>query len=277
MNRPIGTSEVRLVSADAGPTAFGKFVVDAFRESSGADFAIDVGAFHGNTPQAAGAITRLNLMQMYPRKLEVTENQGLSVYEGSLPGIAVTVGLKYALRFGFFLSTSGISYDTQKLSDVAFASLKAKYAGTADADSVTPYYPTNIKINERSVKALYWYRFAAPEFVIRGAFGITPLAHLIIRGAHPTPVTIWDSMQSYLAKVGVIKRMNANEAHFTTRIASNAYRRRFNGKQDGEQINGGESLEVPYINESSSLESVFKKSLTEILSDPEGKSLNEIR
>ena len=53
----LGTSEDRLISGDMGPTAYSQFAVDAMRDATGAEIGIDVGAFHGNTPQAAGTVT----------------------------------------------------------------------------------------------------------------------------------------------------------------------------------------------------------------------------
>jgi 2',3'-cyclic-nucleotide 2'-phosphodiesterase (5'-nucleotidase family) len=274
LSQVVGNSEVRLVSGDNGPTAFAKFAVDAFRNSTGTDFAVDIGAFHGNTPQAAGQITRLGLRQMYPRKLEVAQNEGLYLYEATLPGLLVTIGVKYALRFGFYLSTSGIDYDIAKLSDSEFAALKAKYVGTADYASVTPYYPMNIKINGAPIRALHWYSVGAPEFLVRGLFGLTSLAHLVVHGAHPTTHTIWESLETYLAKIGTIKRVSPDESKFNTRLVSNTYQKRFAGGHDREQVEGGEAVELPYVNDAGSFRSVLKNSFDEILSDPEGRTLN---
>jgi 2',3'-cyclic-nucleotide 2'-phosphodiesterase (5'-nucleotidase family) len=209
LNEVIGTSDDRLVSGDAGPTAFSKFVVDAMKDVTGAEVALDVGAFHGNTPQPAGQVTRLNLMEMYPRKFELSQNEGLYIYQGMVPGILFKIGLSYSIRYGMYVSASGLSYDIEKLSDQDFTKLKKKYAGTADEHIVTPYFPTHFKINGIPLRDFHWYNTVAPESLVRGAWGLSSLTKLVIRDGHPTPHTFWDAMNFYLLKTGNIPHMDA--------------------------------------------------------------------
>jgi 2',3'-cyclic-nucleotide 2'-phosphodiesterase (5'-nucleotidase family) len=207
LNEVIGTSDERLVSGDAGPTAFSKFVVDSMRDVTGAEVAIDVGAFHGNTPQPAGPVTRLNLMEMYPRKFESDQNEGLYIYEASVPGLILKIGLDYAVRFGMYVGTSGLTYDLGRLSDYEYAKLRKQYAGTVDENIVTPFFPMNIKVGGYPLKSLHWYDTVAPESLVRGAWGITSLSKLVLRRGHATAHTIWDAMNFYLLKTGKIPAM----------------------------------------------------------------------
>ncbi len=200
----LGTSEDRLISGDMGPTAYSQFAVDAMREATGAEIGIDVGAFHGNTPQAAGTVTRENLMMMYPRKFESSQNEGLYVYQARVPGVILKIGLKFALKFGAYVATSGITYDIKTLSDKDYAKLKKNNGGNLSA--LTPYYPDNMRVNGEKLKNLKMYTVSVPESLIRGAFGITSLTKLVLRHAERTSHTIWDSMSAYLTKIKVIKR-----------------------------------------------------------------------
>jgi hypothetical protein len=209
LSEVIGVSEDRLISGEAGPTSFSKFVVQSMRSVSDADFIFDVGAFHGNTPQPQGPVTRLNLMEMYPRKFEQDQNEGLYVYEASIPGIFIEGALKYAVRFGFYVEFDGLTYDLEKMTDENFEKAKKKYSGSSRAGLMTQYYPDHIRIRGQPVNSFKWYRFAAPESLIRGALSSSPLMKLLIRKVHPTSHTIWDAMNFYLLKVGKIeKRIN---------------------------------------------------------------------
>ena len=206
MNRVVGISEDRLVSGAVGPTAFSKFVVDSMRDTAQADVGIDVGAFHGSAAQAAGPVTRLNLIEMYPRKFERDQNQGLYVYEAKVPGILIRIGLNYAVRFGTHLEMSGVTYDLEKISPEKYKELKDKYADSSAENIVTPYRVRNIKVGGKPLKGLYWYKVAAPESLVRGAFGVSIFTHLVIRQAKPTHFTLWEAMIAYLHKTRLIPK-----------------------------------------------------------------------
>lgn len=211
LRKPIGKAEVRLVSGDRGPTAFSKFAVDSMKEITGTEIALDVGAFHGNTPQPAGDVSRMTLMELYPRKFEQEQNEGLYVYTGKLPGIAIKIGLEYAMRYGSFLSFSGLTYDLAALNDADFKRLKDRHQGKDSARNLTRYVPKNIRINGEPLRKFRWYTTATTESLVRGAFGITPLAKLLFRKARATPHTIWNAMEARLRKIGTIPALNSGE------------------------------------------------------------------
>jgi 2',3'-cyclic-nucleotide 2'-phosphodiesterase (5'-nucleotidase family) len=209
LDEVIGTSDDRLISGDAGPTSFSKFAAAAMYDvaSDDVDFSLDVGSFHGNTPQPAGNVTRLNLMEMYPRKFEENQNEGLYVYEAKIPGILVELGLKYVIKFGLYVEMTGVTYDMKKMSDKDFAKARGHYMGTPDANIMTQFFPDNIKVNGAPLKKFHWYTLAAPESLVRGALALSPLMKYIIRNAHPTEHTIWDAMNFHLLKIGKIQKV----------------------------------------------------------------------
>jgi 2',3'-cyclic-nucleotide 2'-phosphodiesterase (5'-nucleotidase family) len=211
LRKPIGKSEVRLVSGDRGPTAFAQFAADAMREATGAELAVDVGAFHGNTPQPAGDVSRFTLMEMYPRKFEQEQNEGHYVYTTKIPGIAIKIGLEYSMRYGYFLSTSGVTYDLVALSDAEYDRLRARHNGRDSKRYLTRFVPKNIKINGEPLRKWRWYRTATSESLVRGAFGITPLAKLLFINARVSPHTIWNAMETHLRKIGTIVALNPGE------------------------------------------------------------------
>jgi 5'-nucleotidase len=211
LRKPIGKSEVRLVSGDRGPTAFSQFAVNAMREATGAEIALDVGAFHGNTPQPSGDVSRLTLMEMYPRKFEQEQNEGHYVYTAKIPGIAVKIGLEYSTRYGYFLSTSGVSYDLEALSDAEYDRLRARHNGRDSKRYLTRFVPKNIRINGEPLRKWRWYRIATSESLVRGAFGITPLAKLLFINARVTSHTLWNAMEAHLRKIGTIVALNPGE------------------------------------------------------------------
>jgi len=146
-------------------------------------------------------------MEMYPRKFEVDQNEGLYIYEATIPGILIKLGLKYITRFGTYVALSGVTYDIQKMSDKDFQKAKNGYGDSVDANIMSPYFPDNIKVNGEPLGLFTWYSLAAPESLVRGAMALSPLMHLVIHRNHPTPHTIWDAMNAYLLKIGKIQHV----------------------------------------------------------------------
>ena len=191
LHEVIGQASARLVPDNIGPTSFGQFAVDAMKDRLGTDVGIDVGEFHGVTAQPAGAVTRRTLMELYPRKFEVTQNEGLYVYRAKVPGIALLFAAKYAVKNGVYLSFSGLTYDV-----------------VPDNGSTDSYRATRVRVNGKKICLLCDYSAAMPESLVRGAYGITSLAHLIIQNGQRSKYTIWNAMETYLSKTGNI---NAQE------------------------------------------------------------------
>ncbi len=275
LDEVIGTSSVRLVSGDSGPTAFSKFVVDAMRDVAGTDIAFDIGPFHGNTPQAAGDITRRKLMEMYPRKFEADQNEGLYVYQARVPGFLITIALKFAMQFGMFISSSGLTYDLAMLDPTDFDKLQKKYTGNGSYAALTPYYPTNIRVNGEPLQSLRWYSAAGPESLVRGAFGITELLKLVVRDAYPTPHTIWDVMNAYLLKKGSIDKLKL-EDHYNLANFSRRDRHHYAIHHNFDGFAEGEGFVVPWLNELASPGEVINNSLSEIMKQVTSRQINPV-
>lgn len=226
----IGSSDVQLVPGKYGPTAFSKFAVDAIRRSIDASVGIDVGAFHANTPLPGGTVTRWKLMEMYPRKFEADQNQGLYVYKARIPGFVLALGLKFAVKYGLFSSFSGIDYQEQKISDEQFA-LELKKAKPADRELLTRVRAKRITVNGVRICLTCSYDVAAPESLIRGAYAISPLVRLVIWGGKRTPVTIWQAFESHLRDIRVIRALDDAE-HFQPNRFRTTYQDRFDGHLD---------------------------------------------
>ncbi|MBC7396707.1 MAG: metallophosphoesterase [Bdellovibrionales bacterium] len=264
LNEVIATSTVRLISGDSGPTAFSKLAVDSMREITGAEVAFDIGAFHGLAPQAAGTITRQNLMEMYPRKFDVEQNVGLFVYEARVPGILIEIALKYAMKFGEYISTSGITYEVNRMSNSDFEQMKKSLINDHSYTALTPYFPSNILIGGKPLKSMQWYSSAAPESLVLGGFGISPLLKLIVRNAHASPHTIWDAMNASLLKSKTLGKLRL-EDHFNLPAFSASDQHQYAVRHNFDQFQEGEGFVAPWINQFASHEDVINKSIEELM------------
>jgi 5'-nucleotidase / UDP-sugar diphosphatase len=233
LNEKLGTSKVRLVPGRTGPTSFSQFAVEAIRKSIDAEVAIDIGAFHGNSPIEGGVITRRKLMEMYPRKFEADQNEGLYVYRARIPGLAISLGVKFAVKYGLFVSLGGVDYEVEKLSDAEYNLEKAKLPAS-DRESLTQFRAKNITINGNRICALCFYDAAVPESLLRGAYGISPLTRLVIRHGHRTDQTIWKAMEAHLKDIGTIGVVS-DDARFSPRRFSRKYQQDFDGHIDPDQ------------------------------------------
>ncbi len=209
LNQPIGQTEARLVTGSHGPTAFSEFVVDAMRTATGSDMALDVGSFQGSTPQTAGNVSLRNLIEMYPRKFEESHQGGLYVYQTRVPGWALWLIARFGVKWGVYLSMSGLSYDIERISDRKLERLQKKYAGTVKEGLMTPYRATQISFQGEKICKLCSYHVAMSESLVRGAYAISPLTKLIMKDGHATPVTIWGAMTQRLKEIGTIQKLPA--------------------------------------------------------------------
>lgn len=207
LNEVVGHADTALVSGTNGPTAYSRFVVDAMRDTAETDLAIDFGEFHSNSSQAKGDVTMRKLMEMYPRKLNVEQNEGLYVYRFKTPGWILKIALNVAVKLGYELSTSGIEFKTYEVSEEEFQADKAKMGDNWKAKALTHdrLVTSSILINGKPLKLFKRYRVAAPEFLVRGAYAISFLTRLVLQGGRPSPYTIWDASKLYLGKIKTIR------------------------------------------------------------------------
>ena len=204
LNKVVGKSDVRLVSGDLHATAYSKFIVDAMKDAADSEIAIDLGAFHNNGAQAKGDVTYRKLMEMYPRKLNVEQNEGLYVYRARIPGWVLKIALKMAVKYGYELSLSGVEYTTYTLKEDDYSAEKGAMKDPWEKSALSNERVDTISINGEPIRTFKKYRVAMPEFFVRGAYAISALTRLVIRDGRPTEFTIWDAAAAYLTKIGVI-------------------------------------------------------------------------
>lgn len=209
LNEVVGYSEDDLISGSGGKTAYSKFVVDAMKETTQADLALDMGEFHSNSPQEHGDVTRRKLMEMYPRKLNAGRNQGLYVYHFEIPGWMLKTALKLSVKFGYALSLSGVEFQTQQASKEEYEAEKAKLGNTWKGLALTRerVQDDTILINGKKLRLFRRYTVATPEFIVRGAYAISFLTRLALLNGRQTDTTIWEASKQHLQKIGVIPGM----------------------------------------------------------------------
>jgi len=207
LNEVIGYAEDNLIAGSSGETAYSKFVVDAMKETTEADLAIDMGEFHSNSQQERGDVTGRKLMEMYPRKLNAAQNEGLYVYHFKIPGWILKIALKLVVKFGYTLSSSGIEYKTSNVSDSEYEAEKRQFTGSWKAFALTKtrLKEDTILIDGKPLKPFRKYTVAAPEFIVRGAYAISFLTRLALRDGKPTSTTIWEASKKHLSDIKVIR------------------------------------------------------------------------
>ena len=209
LNEVIGHTDVRLVSGKNGVTAYSKFLVDAMKDVAGTDIGLDFGEFHSSSAQPKGDVTLRKLMEMYPRKLNAEQNEGLYVYRFKVPGWALKIVLQLSIQFGYELSLSGVSYQKTTVGDEQFQSEQKAFGNSWKANALNKerLIGNSILINGYPLRLLKNYSVAAPEFIVRGAYAISFLTRLIIMHGRPSPYTIWDASTQYLRKVKNIENV----------------------------------------------------------------------
>ncbi len=203
LDEVLGYSEVRLSSGASSDSNYSKLAVDAMRISAKTDLAIDVGLFHGITPQPAGSVTRRHLMEMYPRKFEVGQNEGLYIYRARIPGWVIKLAIRYAVKFGYSLAYSGLHIDTEDQFDPS--------SSKSTQHLMAKKRLKDIRVRGNKIKPFKQYSVAMSETLIRGAWGVSPLTRLIIRWGRPTRHTIWDATANHLKHIKVVPPGNPNK------------------------------------------------------------------
>jgi 2',3'-cyclic-nucleotide 2'-phosphodiesterase (5'-nucleotidase family) len=183
LSEVVGRSEVPLENAyyKDEPTVWSRFVADAIREAGDAEAAVDATQFEG-FDQPAGPITREQLFVLYPRIFEFEKHFGWTVWTTNIQGWILKLALTEAFSQGLPIQASGITYDLDS-------------QGKA----------THFKINGESFVSSRSYKIAAPEGIIRGAFGLSKYLHIILKNSHDTGIPMWAATEAKLKRVGVIK------------------------------------------------------------------------
>ena len=183
LNEIIGYTEVPMISPNQAPTIWSQFVVDAMREAGGAEITIDSDQFYG-VSMPAGPVTREQLFAFYPRVFHFNR-YGWTIYTGTVRGWVVELTLKEALKRGWWLSTSGITYETY------YDGLIRKVR--------------NVRVNGKKLKRLSNYKIALPEGIGRAVIEIAPAISAIFQKNKDTGIPIWFSLEDKLRRIGTVK------------------------------------------------------------------------
>lgn len=183
LNEVIGYSEVPIISPENAPTVWSQFTIDSMREAGEADIAIDVDKFYGLT-MPAGPVTREQLFEFYPRVFEFNR-YGWTIFTSQVRGWAVKVALEQAIKRGWWLNTSGLTYETY-------------YQGTEQK-------VRNIRVGGKPLKKFKKYRLALPEGIGRATIEIAPIFKTIFKKARDTKIPIWFAMEDKLRRTGTVR------------------------------------------------------------------------
>lgn len=183
LNRVAGTIEGPIENINSNSNSvFGRMTAVALRRAAGADIGVDVGQFQG-VKQPGGDVTRRKIMQFYPHVFEVKERNGFDIYTFRMRGIFIKIILSFVAKWGYTLGIDGVSYQLGLSSD-----------GNLEAQ--------NIMIQNAPIQIFKNYLVAAPEPIVRGAFGISRLFGIVMRGARDSGVSIWDAIEAEVRRRG---------------------------------------------------------------------------
>ena len=184
----VGKSSVPLIPALDGPTVYGHFIVDAMRWKSKTHVAMDIGEFHANASQAPGKVTYRNLMELYPRKFEVEQNEGLYIYQAKIEGWILDLAIRYAANSAKYIEFSGVTFE--RADPVKWLDIRQNIK--------------DIRISGEKICLACSYEVAMPESLLRGAYGVSKELSLIMRNGKPTTHTIWEAGADYLKHIKTI-------------------------------------------------------------------------
>jgi 2',3'-cyclic-nucleotide 2'-phosphodiesterase (5'-nucleotidase family) len=211
LNEILGQSSTPLQSGENGATAFSQFAANAIKTETDSQLSIDIAAFHGNTIVPAGKIKRRDLMQMIPRKFEVEQNEGWYVYQVFVPGWFIKLGVKFAVEFGYYLGTSGLTYQIRPLPADQLLDAQAHYQSLSIHAKLSSFRAHDLRINDLPICNRCWYQVATPEGTVRGAYGITPLTELFLRNGRSSGVTMWDALAKSMLSAGTLDSFDPNQ------------------------------------------------------------------
>lgn len=171
-------------------TVWGNFVAESMRIAGNAEGAIDSFEFVG-VPQPVGPITRKQLFILYPRMFDIESTyegrrMGWTVWTFDVTGIAMKFILEKSISNGLGVSFSGLSYEVGRNAE-----------GAREA--------RNVLFNGIPIQNWRSYKLAAPEGLVRGAFGVSKLLKGLMRNARDTGIPVWKSTELHLHDVHNIK------------------------------------------------------------------------
>jgi 2',3'-cyclic-nucleotide 2'-phosphodiesterase (5'-nucleotidase family) len=131
-------------------TAWGRSRMEWMRKAVGADAAIDVGEFTGETIPA-GPITRRDIMRSFPRVFDIDRTTGWNVWTIQMPGWLLKLVVEICLRAGLHLNTSGLR------------------APSTFVKGMTTLQASDIRVRGKILQPYRNYRIATSEGLGRGS------------------------------------------------------------------------------------------------------------
>ena len=195
----IGISEIPLEQPLLQSTNWGNYCADSFMNAAGADLALDVGEFYGNT-RPAGFVTREDLISMYPRTFDTRKASGWNVWTIRAPGWLIRYVLETAANSSLHLNTAGVTFERTKDPKTGKVGLR------------------KIRIKGRKLRALREYTLAVTEGIGRGALELSTVLALFFQ-PRDTGIPVWASIENHIRSQG--GRIRA-PASMPTAISSNA-------------------------------------------------------
>jgi 5'-nucleotidase/UDP-sugar diphosphatase len=184
----IGHSEVALeAQSSVTPTVLSQLITDAMKESAQTDVAIDLGIFEG-IDQPAGAITREQLILLYPRVFDFSQKYGWNIWKIKIRGWLLKAAITQLAKSYPAFTLSGATYSV---------SSKGKIS--------------NIRINGKKVKSLKNYTMAVPEGIGRGADDIALILSKLFKDPQNTHVPLIFALENKIKKLGVVRKPAASQ------------------------------------------------------------------
>jgi len=190
LNEVVGQSEVKLSRPGARPSnAWSSILMDSMKEEAHADLAIDANTFIG-VDHPAGPVTREALFKLYPRVFDFNDRFGWTIWTTHVRGASLHLALQEMIRFGLPIIYSGVTWEIKYKKKIRLV--------------------TDLKINGKKINPLKNYRVATSEGIARGAYEISPLFRVLLKGSRNTRIPIWTATERKIRKMGIIHRDYSN-------------------------------------------------------------------
>ncbi len=185
LNEIVGQSELKSRFNGGNKHIWGHFITDAMREQADADFSIHVEPMSGLNYPVEKLVTRRDLYNGNPRTFEFGNKYGYNIYTAKVRGGFIKLLFKIVMRTGLPLYVSGITFNVKNYSKNGKIITKLRYKG-------------------RRIKPFKYYKISFSEGIVRGAYEITRLTKLILKGGRDTRVSMWETLENKFNSIDVL-------------------------------------------------------------------------
>ncbi|WP_127717779.1 bifunctional UDP-sugar hydrolase/5'-nucleotidase [Halobacteriovorax sp. HLS] len=185
LNTILGHSQLKSRFEGGNRHIWGHFINDAMREQTDSDFSIHVEPLSGLNYPVERFVTRKDLYNGNPRTFEFENKFGYNVYTARIRGGFIKLLFKVVMRTGLPLYVSGVTFDVKKYSK------NGKII-------------KNMRLNGRRINPFKYYKISFSEAIVRGAYSITNLTKLILKGGKDTRISMWEALENKMKRIQVI-------------------------------------------------------------------------